>query len=138
MVHTSLKGNLVAHFKKSAEQNPKKCAVISPENNFSGIATKKDMENYPVLRDIKIFSSDGFEPSIDQMEIRANEIEKSFALLTLLWKRALISSSLLEFSKSFQDLVVVGLIFGNVILYKIYSKLRFESILSNLYLIGSI
>ena len=34
MVHTSLKGNLVAHFKKSAEQNPKKCAVISTENNF--------------------------------------------------------------------------------------------------------
>ena len=34
MVHTSLKGNLVAHFKKCAEQNPKKCAVISTENNF--------------------------------------------------------------------------------------------------------
>ena len=34
MVHTSLKGNLVAHFKKSAEQNPKKCAVISTKKDF--------------------------------------------------------------------------------------------------------
>ena len=44
MVHTSLKGNLVAHFKKSAEQNPKKCAVISPENNFKSNNTIKNLQ----------------------------------------------------------------------------------------------
>ena len=50
-------------------------AEVSPEDNFSGIATKKDIKNYPVHREIKILTSDDFEPSIDQMEIRANEIE---------------------------------------------------------------
>ncbi len=50
-------------------------AEVSPEDNFSGIATKKDIENYPVHREIKILTSDDFKPSIDQMEIRANEIE---------------------------------------------------------------
>ena len=50
-------------------------ADISPEDNFSGIATKKDLANYPVNKEIKILTSDDFEPSIDQMEIKANEIE---------------------------------------------------------------
>ena len=50
-------------------------AQISPEDKFSGIATKKDMDNHPVNNDIKILSTDDFEPSIDQMETRANEIE---------------------------------------------------------------
>jgi len=50
-------------------------AQISPEDKFSGIATKKDMDNHPVNYNIKILSTDDFEPSIDQMETRANEIE---------------------------------------------------------------
>ncbi len=52
-------------------------AKISPEDEFSGIATKMDMENYPVKKEIKILTSDDFEPSIDQMEITANEIENN-------------------------------------------------------------
>ena len=50
-------------------------AQISPEDKFCGIATKKDMDNHPVNNNIKILSTDDFEPSIDQMETRANEIE---------------------------------------------------------------
>ena len=50
-------------------------AGISPEDKFSGIATKKDIDKHPVNKKIKIFTTDDFEPSIYQMEIRANEIE---------------------------------------------------------------
>ena len=50
-------------------------AKISPEDHFSGIATKNDMNKYPINKKVKIFTNDDFEPSIDQMETRANEIE---------------------------------------------------------------
>ena len=52
-------------------------AKISPEDKFSGIATKIDMEKYPINKEIKILTSDDFEPPIDQMEIKANEIENN-------------------------------------------------------------
>ncbi len=51
-------------------------AEISPEDSFAGIATKKDMHFYPVKNEIKICTSENFEPSLAQMEIRANEIEE--------------------------------------------------------------
>ena len=54
-------------------------AEISPEDPFSGIATKNDMNKYPINKKVKIFTNDDFEPSIDQMLTRANEIE-SYAL----------------------------------------------------------
>ena len=50
-------------------------AGISPEDNFSGIATKNDMNQHPINKKVKIFTNDGFEPSINQLETRANEIE---------------------------------------------------------------
>ncbi len=50
-------------------------AEISPEDSFSGIATKNDMNMHPVNKKIKIFTNDDFEPSIDKIETRANEIE---------------------------------------------------------------
>ena len=56
-------------------ENAANIAEISPEDKFSGIATKKDMKNHPVNNEIKIHTIDDFEPSIDQMEARANEIE---------------------------------------------------------------
>ena len=50
-------------------------AGISPEDNFCGIATKNDMYQHPINKKVKILSYDVFEPSIDQLETRANEIE---------------------------------------------------------------
>ena len=50
-------------------------AEVSPEDNFSGIATKNDMDQNPINKKVKILTNDGFEPSIDQLETRANEIE---------------------------------------------------------------
>jgi len=50
-------------------------AEVSPEDNFSGIATKNDMDQNPINKKVKILSNDGFEPSINQLETRANEIE---------------------------------------------------------------
>ena len=50
-------------------------AEMSPEDKFAGIATKNDMDIHPVINKNKILSSDDFEPSIDQMELRAMEIE---------------------------------------------------------------
>ena len=50
-------------------------AEVSPEDNFSGIATKNDMDQNPINKKVKILSNDSFEPSIDQLETRANEIE---------------------------------------------------------------
>ena len=64
--------SLIKLSKKASE-----IAEISPEDKFSGIATKEDMKEYPVNKKIKILSTDNFEPTITQMENRANEIEIS-------------------------------------------------------------
>ena len=64
--------SLIKLSKKASE-----IAEISPEDKFSGIATKDDMKEYPVNKKIKILSTDNFEPTITQMENRANEIELS-------------------------------------------------------------
>ena len=62
--------SLIKLSKRAAE-----IADISPEDQFSGIATKKDMNDNPINNNIKINTIDDFEPSIDQMETKANEIE---------------------------------------------------------------
>ena len=50
-------------------------AEVSPEDNFSGIATKNDMDQHPLNKKVTILTNDGFEPSIDLLETRAKEIE---------------------------------------------------------------